>query len=243
MGHRRDAVEALRAYARDLDSTIDDGAVARVGSAHQDDAGVADASFGAPHHGLIVGAVGVVLVGFVGLWAMAGSPPAGDLATLEVSPSTDAVVAIATPRSGPVGNAAFGIRAVARLSALGLQSAADAVEYAIDTGSDEDEDVVAAITRVLDLTDAYGADEDPTRDPEILAAVHALIAVTRPPGLDLARRPPGQNDDFVPPGQDDTFVPPGQDDTFVPPGLDDTSVPPGRARGTSGAEPGSPETP
>jgi len=242
MGHRRDAIEALRAYAHDLDSTMGDGGIERVGSAHQDDATVSGPGYGAPHHGLIVGAVGVVLVGLVGVWAMTGPPRGGAVVTLEVPPVTPAVTA--TPAG--TSNAAFGVRAVARFTTLGLVTAADAVEQAMDSGLDQDEAVVAAISRVLALTESYEFADDPSQDPEVMAAVATLVTLTRPPGLDPDRAPPGhggvppdQDDTFTPPGQDDTFTPPGQDDTFTPPGRDDTFTPPGRDDEPTGGTPGS----
>jgi hypothetical protein len=235
MGHRHEAVEALRAYARDLETTIGDGVPLRVGSADQDDAAASVSGPGAPHLGLLTAAAGVVLVGSVGILSAfigSGSPSeAVGGAMPEAAPGS--TVAVTTDAS----TSFYAARASMRFTTLGFADAAAAVSAAVTDGTIDRSDVRAAIDRVLHLTLDVGdlADLDPDARAEVDAAVALLVGITRPPGLDPDRMPPGQggtppgqDDTFVPPGQDDTFVPPGQDDTFVPPGQDDTFVPPGQ---------------
>ena len=70
MGHRHDAVEALRAYARDVENTANGGAVSSVGSTNQDRAVATKPASGAPHLlAVFAVAASVVLVGAI---AMAG---------------------------------------------------------------------------------------------------------------------------------------------------------------------------
>ncbi|HSJ71236.1 MAG TPA: hypothetical protein VLA29_06285 [Acidimicrobiia bacterium] len=217
MGHRHDAVEALRAYAQSLEEAIDDGSVHRVGSAYQDDARPVTSDLGAPQLRVLVGLVGVVLVGLVGTGVVAATlAPQSD----DASPSTaDTLAASQVVLPEPATNSA--IRALAR---IGSTDGLAAVTYAMATDSDRDPAVSAIIAIIADLSSrlANGA-ADFGASIELEQAIDELIAIIRPPGLDPDWTPPGLGG--VAPGQDDTFVPPGQDDTFVPPGQDDTTPP------------------
>jgi len=241
MGHRPNATEALRAYARDLESTIGDGAVERVGSTHQGDVAASRSGFGAPHHGLIAGAVGVALVGLVGAWFMTVAP-ATQPTRVDAATAREQVVDpdVGSPRVVASSSQPTAIRAVATFRAAGLEDAATAVAYAVEMGIDTRPEVIAAIKGVSTALAAFESDAGTGMTDDLELAVEVLLSVTRPPGLDPSRAapgqggvPPGQDETFVPPGQDETFVPPGQDETFVPPGRDETFVPPGRTDGST----------
>jgi hypothetical protein len=225
MGHRHDAVEALRAYAQSLEETIDDGLVQRVGSAYQDDARRVTSSLGAPQLKALVGFVGVVLVGLVGTAVLAATlaPSADDASSFEASstpPDTSAATQVVLPEPAT----SVAIRALAR---IGSTEGLAAVTHAMATDSDRDPTVSAIIDTIADLSSriADGA-TGPAASTELEQAIDQLIATIRPPGLDPGWTPPGLGG--VAPGQDDTFTPPGQDDTFTPPGQDDTFTPPGQ---------------
>jgi hypothetical protein len=226
MGHRHDAVEALRAYVADLETTIIDGADGRAGHPVQSSAATSGRVIGAPHPGLITGVAGVALVGLIGVPAalgFLGAAPGRSSDTIDPSPAATA----ATERGPAVTTGgARAIRAVHRLSAVGLTDAAGIVSLAIVMGVDRDPDVDAAIEALMAAVDEAGAHA--ADDVVVRSALAALMEATRPPGLTPDRLPPGRSDDTVPPGRDDTFTPPGRDDTFTPPGRDDTFTPPGR---------------
>jgi hypothetical protein len=237
MGHRHDATEALRAYARDIESTIGDGAVERVGSTHQGDVAASRSGFGAPHHGLIAGAVGVALVGLVGAWFLL-APPSNQVtqADAPTAPNQRIQTAAVSPRVVQSPSTPTAIRAVATFRAAGLEDAATAVAYAMEIGIDTRPEVVEAIDGVYAALAAFDSGFTNAATDDVSAAVDVLLLVTHPPRLGPSRTspghggtPPGQDDTFVPRGQDETVVPPGQDETFVPPGQDETRVPPGRS--------------
>jgi hypothetical protein len=229
MGHRHDAVEALRAYAQSLEETIDDGLVHRVGSAYQDDAGQVPSSLGAPQLKALVGFVGVVLVGLVGTGVLASNlaPQSRDASSTLSDTSAASQVVLPEPATS------IAIRALARIgSAEGLA----AVTFAMATDSDHDPAVSAIIAIIADLSSklADGA-TDLAAPIELEQAIDQLIAIIRPTGLDHDQIPPGlggvapgQDNTPTPPGQDNTPTPPGQDNTPTPPGQDNTPTPPGQ---------------
>jgi hypothetical protein len=225
MGHRHDAVEALRVYAQSLEGAIDDGLVQRVGSAYQDDARPVTSSLGAPQLKALVGLVGVVLVGLVGTGVLAANlaTPSPVTPTLDASPTAPDSPA-STPVVLPEPATNIAIRALAR---IGSSEGLAAVTYAMATDVDQDPAVSAIIDTIADLSSSIAVGTtDLAASVQLEQAIDQLIAIVRPPGLDPDWTPPGLGG--VAPGQDDTFIPPGQDDTFVPPGQDDTFVPPGR---------------
>jgi hypothetical protein len=230
MGHRQDAIEALRAYARDVETTINGGAVSSVGSTSQDDAAATSPAPGAPHL-LAVSAVAasVVLVGAIAISGVIGMSEDAN-ATPDASPTT-----LSTPvASGP--SSATAVRA---LNEHGLTQAAQNVLLAMSAGIDESPAATEALEAVFDRIDALVASGAPVTetDSELAAALAILEEATRPPGLDTDRLPPGQGG--TPPGQDPTFTPPGQDPTFTPPGQGDATQ--GNGNGTTNGSGTAPE--
>ena len=218
MGHRHDAVEALRAYVADLEPTIVDGADGRAGGADDGDIALSGRVLGAPHFGLLAGVAGVAIVGLIGAPAAFGilGEPVDASASMD-DPSGAASVATSpiVPQAGAAAE-----RAVYVLSAAGLTDAARVVSFAVATGLDTDADVSSAIVALLAAVEAAG--DKAIDDLAVISATEVLVEATRPPGLTPDRRTPGLDaDTFIPPGQDDTFIPPGQDDTFIPPGRND----------------------
>jgi hypothetical protein len=209
MGHRHDAIEALRAYARDVENTANGGVVSPVGSTNQDDAAATGPAHGAPHL-LAASAVAasVVLVGAIAISGIVGmsrdaDPAAGTSQTTLSTPATPAPLTATAVRA---------------LNEHGLTQAAQNVLLAMSAGTDESPEVADALQAVLDRIDAIVASgvAVTNADPDLETALANLEEATRPPGLDPDRLPPGQGG--TAPGQDPTFVQPGQDPTFVQPG-------------------------
>jgi hypothetical protein len=228
MGHQStDAGSALRAYARDLQTSAHRGGVAStVGAPKQDDAPTQFLGSGAPHQLAIAAAVVcVVLLGGIGFARVTSSEPsaAQQQATSARAPS-DSWSAVLT-RDSNVSTA----QAVRAFSDLGLYRSADVVRSAGESGNDASpafRKALAYLVSVVERQISTAGHVDET-DLGVTLAIMALEDAARPPGLDadklgpgLGGIPPGLDPTFVAPGQDPDFVPPGQDPAFVPPGLD-----------------------
>jgi hypothetical protein len=220
MGHRIDAIEALRAYARDVEDTINGGVVSSVGGTNQDDAAATRAAHGAAHLlAMSAIAASVVLVGAIAT-------------SFVIATSDGSVPAVSAPKPTPsliASSADSTATAVRALNENGSTQAAQNVLQAMSLGTDATQVVAEALHAVVDRIDvlvASGSSVSAT-DPALATALENLEEATRPPGLDpdllapgQAGTPQGQDPTFVPPGKDPTMAPPGQDPTFVPPGQD-----------------------
>jgi hypothetical protein len=201
MGHRRDAVEALREYAHDLEFTTYPGGVTyRVGSSPQGDERRVDHDLGAPQLRVLVASVAVALVGLVGV---AGIASAAAPVASKAASATDA-----DPVSRDL--VATGAPAVRALAKMGDTNAAALVASALAHGEEADASA-EAIARIEVLAAAIANGHARPGDTGALAAAVEALSETLVP-------PMAQDDDFTPPGQDDSFTPPGQDDDFTPPG-------------------------
>jgi len=235
MGHQSNhARKALRAYARDLQTTATRGGFSSsVGTSKQDDAPIQYSGSGAPHQLAIAAAVvGVVLLGGIGLASATNLAP--DAQSQHVTPlsAQPASVTAVFARTGSVPTN----QAIQAFNDLGMTRSMNALKAAAGTGIDSSPAVQLALAGVLAVTGekltTHGTVDE--SDLDVALAVATLEQAVRPPGLDPNRRPPGlggtppgQDDLFEPPGQNDLFVPPGQDENFVPPGQDDLFEPPG----------------
>ncbi|MGI9642004.1 MAG: hypothetical protein ACR2N9_04390 [Acidimicrobiia bacterium] len=232
-GTKGNAVEALRAYACEIEAAVDNAAPVRVDRSYQSETVSPSASKGTTPL-LPLAVVSFVLVGAVAFAAVMATNGAGtpDPAAPTATPAVDLPVSSTNRQVVP--NAQ---RAVHLLTSRGLTETAATVQDLITSGTANDPSVAATIAALHAVVTARPSMSQAmlASDPAVLAATYLLEMATRPPGLDPDRtvpghggQPPGQDDTFTPPGQDDTFTPPGQDDTFTPPGQDDTFTPPGQ---------------
>ncbi len=235
MGHQDSkAISALRAYARDLETTARGGAVSAVGGSEQDDASIQFPGSGAPHQLAIAAVVVcVVLLGGIGIAAATlAAPTANGQHSIPLSAQPESV-AVVFSRAGGVS----AIQAVQAFNDLGMTRAVNALNAAAGAGTDSSPDVQDALEALIgvvrDKLSQHGYVSE--TDLDVALAVMAYETVTRPPGLDLDRlppghggTPPGQEPIWTPPGQDPDFTPPGQDNGFVPPGQNPDSIPPGQ---------------
>ena len=229
MGHQsNDARSALRAYARDLQTSAHRGGVASpVGAPKQDDAPTQFLGSGAPHQLAIAAAVVcVVLLGGIGFArATSTEAPAELLQASPASAPSGSWAAVLT-RDSNVSTA----QAIRAFSDLGLSRSADILRSAGESGIDTSPAFQQALAHLVSVIDkrisATGhVDEN---DLGVTLAVIALEDAVRPPGLDVNRIAPGLGG--TPPGLDPAFVPPGQDPAFVPPGQDPDFTPPGQSK-------------
>jgi len=226
------SIEALRAYAREIEATVDAAAPVRVGSSHQDEALSPSARKGAAPL-LPLAVVSFALVGAVALAATVGSSRTAiseSTAPSSIATTTATIQKQATPNAE---------RAVLLLASRGLTDTATVIEDLISSGMADEPSVAAAIEALRAVVETRSSLTARTLafDPAVIAAIGLLEAATRPPGLDPDRIPPGQGG--TPPGQDETFTPPGQDETFTPPGQDETFTPPGQGTTDPGSDKGS----
>ena len=225
MGHQsNEAMEALRAYARDLHTVANrSGSVASIGTSKQDDAPTQFRGSGAPHQLAIAAAVVcVVLLGGIGFVNATNAPdPAGDEVTNP--PSAQAVSAVAVfARTGGVSTS----QAIRAFSALGLPRAAEALDVATSAGTDSSPAVKLALAALVDAIDKRVDADQPIveEDMEISLAIAALESAVRPPGLDPNRLRPGLGE--TPPGQDPVWLAEVRDNGILRPTVDPILVPP-----------------
>jgi hypothetical protein len=226
MGHQsNDARSALRAYARDLQTTAQRGGVASpVGASKQDDAPTQFLGSGAPHQLAIAAAVVcVVLLGGIGFAAATSTEAPSELLQAGPTSAPSGSWAAVVTRDVNVSTA----QAIQAFSDLGLSRSADIVASAGESGIDASPAFQQALADLVSVVDkrisATGhVDEN---DLGVTLAVKALEEAVRPPGLDvnriapgLGRTAPGLDPTFLAPGQDPNFVPPSQDPKFTPPG-------------------------
>ena len=201
------SIEALRAYARDVEAAAETAAPRR-GAHSRANANKGPVPPPRRHIGLLlpIAAAVIVLVGAAASTA-ALLPNTTDtaLTTFASMPSSEGSNVGAAPQQGT--NAQ---RAVLLLSSNGLGETALAIEDLIASGTASEPSVAAAIAALHAVVEVRSGlpTELLAADPAVLAAIALLEEATRPPGLDAGRTPLGQGG--TAPGQDETFTPPGQ---------------------------------
>ncbi|NHZ71309.1 MAG: hypothetical protein GWP18_06670, partial [Proteobacteria bacterium] len=224
MGHRdQNAIDELRAYARDIENATSRGGLQRVGRPDQDDARFKKPTSGAPHQLAVAALVAcVVLIGSI--VALVGAP----------ENSKSAGGAIVADGSSHVAGSSFltygnsPAQAMRVFSSIGMPRVVAALSAASEAGVFSDPATTSALADVRMIIDEYirsGRTIDESSEP-LASAVDDLEDAVRPPGLDPDVDPPGQGG--TPPGQDPEFTPPGQDPEFTPPGQDPEFTPPGQ---------------
>jgi len=236
MGHQsNEARKALRAYARDLQSTAGRSAVSFAGEPKQGDAPIQSSGSGAPHQLAIVAAVVcVALLGGIGFATAVKSPPQAESQQAIPLSAQSASASAVLARAG----GASTTQAIRAFNELGMSRSASALSSAEGTGTASSTVVQEALANLLVVVGARleASGEVSEADIDVALAVsvlekavlpHGLDADNLPPGLG-GTTPPGQNPLWTPPGQDPDPAPPGQDDDFTPPGQDDDFTPPGQ---------------
>jgi hypothetical protein len=226
MGHQsNDAGKALRAYARDLQSSATRASFApSVGTSKQDDAPNQLLGSGAPHQLAIAAAVVcVVLLGGIGL--AAATNPNDSSKTGLTNPATaqadasSAVLLVTSDMSTP--------NAIRAFNDLGLSRAANALDAAAGAGIDSSPAVQQAVERIFDIIDARldSAESVGQSEVTIALAIADLESAVQPPGLDIALVRSGHEN--LPPGLDDVWLEqvkrrgipdPADEAILVPPG-------------------------
>ncbi|MEN8041625.1 MAG: hypothetical protein ABFR95_09000 [Actinomycetota bacterium] len=227
MGHQTDARKALRDYAHDLHSSAP-GAGLSAGGSKQDDASIQLTGSGAPHQLAIAAVVVcVVLLGGIGLAAVAPSTDqSADQFPVEVTAQPQNAAAILA-----MGDGTATTNAIRAFNDLGMDRARDALMDSILNGTDSLPSVQQALATLLAVVDQKLSQDGQVdeSDPDVVLAINVVeSAVRRPPGLDPEGVTPGTADPgsheiffWIAPGRDPNFVPPGRDPLWTPPGLVD----------------------